>query len=179
MKARYHALAGALAASALVPVLGVNSTVFWTASVLIDGDHYVDYIYRNGLKDFSIKGMFRFYESLSDVLTKEGKKPCFLTISLLHTIEALVFFYIAGELTDWLWLQSVFWGMLFHLSTDLVHRFVRRGRIFGRALSIVEYVVRWHNMKRHGCQPQAIYRKALAQLTDSIGGSTPQKDTTL
>jgi len=174
MKGRHHTFIGAVAASALIPALGVYSAVFWTASVFIDGDHYVDYIYRNGFKDFSIKGMFRFNESLGDVLNKEGKTRCFLTLSLLHTIEALGFFYIASELTDWLWLKSVFWGMLFHLSTDLVHRVVRERRIFGRALSIVEYVIRWNIMKRHGCRPQEIYRRVLAQLTDSIERSTPK-----
>ncbi len=167
MRARDHALIGALSASALIPVLGVNSVVFWTASVLIDGDHYVDYVYRNGFKDFSIKGMFRFNRSLSAVLSEENKKGGFLTISLLHTIEALGFLYIASELTGWLWLQSVFWGMLFHISTDLVHKLVRGGRIFGRALSIMEYVIRSNSMKRRGIQPQEVYRRAAAQLTDS------------
>jgi len=168
MRARDHALIGTVAASALIPILGVYSATFWTASVFIDGDHYVDYIYRNGFKDFSIKGMFRFYASLSDVLKKEVKTPWFLTLSLLHTIEALGFFYIASELTNWLWLKSVFWGMLFHVSTDLIHRFVIGERLFGRALSIVEYVIRWNNMKRHGFRPQRIYRRALVQLTTSI-----------
>ncbi len=167
MRARDHALIGALTATALIPVLGENSVVFWTASVLIDGDHYVEYVYRNGFKDFSAKGMFRFNKSLSAVLSKENIKGGFLTICLLHTVEALGFLYIASELTGWPWLQSVFWGMLFHISTDLVHKLVRGGRIFGRALSIMEYVIRSNSMKRRGIRPQEVYRKAIAQMADS------------
>ena len=172
MKARYHALTGAVAASALIPVLGVNSVVFWAGSVLIDGDHYVDYVYRNGFRDFSIKRMFRFNE----LLFKEVKMRRFLNLNLLHTIEVLILLYIAGEITSWLWLQAIFWGMLFHVATDLVYMYVK-GSLFRRALSIVEYAVRWNNIKRHGCRPEEIYSSALAQLAGTTKSSQEKAGT--
>ena len=104
--------------------------------MLIDGDQYVDYVFRNGFSDFKIKGMFRFYESLNDVLEKEGKTHCFPIINLLHTVEALGFIYVLAELTNLLWVQAVFWGKLFHLLTDLCPPLVDRGgKAFGRYLS--------------------------------------------
>ncbi len=163
MKARYHAMTGAVAASALIPVLGVNSAVFWVASILIDGDHYIDYVYRCRFRDFSIKRMFRFHE----LLFKEVKARHFLSLNLLHTVEVLIFLYIAGEITSWLWLQAIFWGMLFHVATDLVYMYVK-GSLFRRALSIVEYAVRWDNIKRHGCRPEEIYSSVLAQLAVTV-----------
>ena len=65
MKPRYHAVVGGTVALALTPVLGLNSAIFWASSVLIDGDHYMDYVYRNGFKDYSMKRMSEFYCLLS------------------------------------------------------------------------------------------------------------------
>ena len=64
MQARQHTIIGAVAATALIPFLGINSAIFWAAAVLIDGDHYTEYVYRNGFRDFSIKRMFWYYELL-------------------------------------------------------------------------------------------------------------------
>jgi hypothetical protein len=173
MRGRDHALIGALAASALVPVLGINSAVFWAASVFIDGDHYVDYVYRNGFKDFSIGGMFQFHNSLSTIPLKDHKKRGFVTLSMLHTVEALSIVFIAAELTGWLWLQSIFWGMIFHVFTDLTRWAVVGVSIFTRALSLVEYMIRVNNMKRRGTDPREIYQVALAQITD--GSELPKR----
>jgi len=171
MKARHHVLAGSIAASAMVPVLGVNSIFFLVASIFIDGDHYIDYTFRNNFKDFSIKSMFRFYDLLFETLEKEGKSQCFLTLCIMHTIEGLGIFYILSEFTGWLWLKAVFWGISFHLISDMTYTLLNKRRIFGRALSIIEYVIRWNIKKRHGCQPQQIYNKVLALLYNESNNS--------
>ncbi|MFC2016649.1 hypothetical protein ACFLUF_02930 [Chloroflexota bacterium] len=159
MKSQYHVLSGGIAGLLLIPVLGVNSAIFWASSVLIDGDHYLDYLYRNGFKDFSVKRMFTFYELLS---RKRARKD-FVGLNVLHTVEFLLLVYIASALTSWIWLKAVFWGMLFHMVFDLGYLYWQ-GRLFRRAFSIIEYVVRWNRMKRQGLRPQITYQSTLKSM---------------
>lgn len=159
MKAQYHVLLGAAAASALIPVLGVNSTFFLVSSVLIDSDHYIDYVYRNGFRDFSVKNMFIFH----DLLNKNAQKSALLGLNLMHTIEFLLLVYIAVALTGWTWLMALLWGMLFHMLVDVIYLW-RRGILFRRAYSIIEYLIRWNIMKQHGLHPQLPYLFALETM---------------
>ena len=159
MKSRYHALSGGIAASLLIPVLGVNSAVFWATSVLIDGDHYLDYLYRNGFKDFSVKRMFTFHDLLCD----EGEKKNFLGLNVMHTVEFLLLVYSVGAVTGWMWLKAALWGLLFHMIFDLVYLY-RQGRLFRRAISIIEYGIRWKRMKRQGLRPELIYQSTLQAM---------------
>ncbi|MFC1954522.1 hypothetical protein ACFLVZ_01705 [Chloroflexota bacterium] len=160
MKARQHALIGGVAASALIPVLGINSLIFLTASVLIDGDHYTEYIYRNRFTDFNIKKMFRF----TAMLDTESINYCYLPFSFLHTIEALILLFIGGQVTNIPWIQAIFWGMLFHIICDLAHIRYHGGNLFRRSLSIFEYIIKWNIIKRRGNQPEKIYGIVLAKL---------------
>ena len=159
MKAEYHILSGGIAASLLIPVLGVNSAVFWASSVLIDGDHYLDYLYRNGFKDFSIRRMFTFHK----LLFEEEENQNFLGLSVMHTVEFLLGVYAVSALTGWVWLKAALWGMLFHMAIDLVYLY-RQGRLFERALSIIEYVIRWKRMRRRGLHPEQPYQSALQAM---------------
>ena len=165
MKVQYHVLSGGIVASLLIPVLGPNSAIFWASSVLVDGDHYLDYLYRNGFGDFSVKRMFTFHE----LLFKRGQEHDFLGLNIMHTVEFLLLLYVASALTDWIWLKAVLWGMLFHLVTDLIYLYYR-GRLFRRALSIIEYVIRWQWMKRHGLHPELPYQSTLEAM--SLGSRT-------
>src|SRR3989304_6935218 len=102
MKARYHLLTGGVAAAVVVPVFGVASAAFWASSVLVDVDHYLDYLCRNGFRDFSIKRMFGFHAYLFRI----GNDPTFLGLNILHTAE---FFLVASLVTvavDWIWLTA-------------------------------------------------------------------------
>ena len=90
MKVEYHVVAGGVASAALIPVLGVNSAAFLTASVLIDVDHYLDYVYRNNFTDFSIKRMFAFH----DFLEEKASEIPFVVLSVMHTVE---FFYLCTQ----------------------------------------------------------------------------------
>jgi len=160
MKPQYHALSGGIPAFLLIPVLGVNSAIFWAFSVLIDGDHYLDYLYRNGFKDFSIKRMFTFHE----MLFTKGREQNFLGLNIMHTVEFLLLLYTASVLTGWMWLKAILWGALFHVVVDLVYLY-RQGRLFRRALSIVEYVIRWKYMKRQGLRPELPYHSTLEAMS--------------
>ena len=71
-------------------------------------------------------------------------------------------------MTGWPWLMAAFWGMLFHMVTDMIYLYAQ-GRLFRRALSIVEYAVRIRLMKRHGLQPEEIYSSVLAQMAGTGG----------
>ncbi len=166
MKARYHVISGGIAASFLVPALGVNSVFFLAASILMDGDHYLDYLYRNGFKDFSVKRMFTFHE----LLFKAEQGANFLALNIIHTAEFLLLVYVASALTGWIWLRAILWGMLFHMIFDLVYLY-RHGRLFKRAFSIIEYLIRQNRMKRQGMCPHSPYHSALKAMSMGHGSS--------
>ena len=161
MKPQHHALIGGAVALALVPALGVNSAVFWASSVLIDGDHYVDYVHRNGFKDYSIKRMFEFH----DLLSKRGNEPDFLSLNLLHTAEFVLLLSVATAITGWIWLIAMLGGILLHMLLDLSYMY-RRGWLFRRAFSIIDYFIRWRRMKRKGLRPELHYQIVLSSMFD-------------
>ncbi len=165
MKVRYHALSGGIAAAALVPVLGPYSAVFLAASVLVDGDHYLDYLYRNGFQDFSVRNTFTFH----DRLFERGKGKNFLGLNVGHTVEWLLLVYGASAVTGWLWVRAALWGMLFHLIVDLIY-LLQQKRLKRRALSIIEYVIRWRQMKRRGLHPELPYAATLREMGGFAGG---------
>jgi hypothetical protein len=74
MRAGGHILAGGVGSILLYPFPSLPGLVFWLSSVLIDIDHYLDFIYRNGFTDFRIKGMFLYH----DVLKGFWGRPEFL-----------------------------------------------------------------------------------------------------
>jgi len=129
------------------------------ASLLIDADHYLDYLYRNGLRDFSLKRAVRFHEAIEPI----AKGRPFLGLNVFHTAEAMAAVCLLGALTGHLFFLGVLGGMLFHMALDVVHLY-RTGLLFKRAYSIVEYLVRWNLMERRGLKPEAPYRLALAAI---------------
>lgn len=169
MQARYHALSGGIAALALVPVLGTNSAAFFCASVLIDSDHYLDYLYRNKFTDFSIKRMFAYNKTLSE----KTPEPHFLGLSIMHTAEFLLLVYAVAALTGFSLLWAVLWGLIFHMVFDLIY-LQRRGLISKRALSLIEYVIRWNRLSRRGLHPESPYSVALNDALPA-SRSLPQK----
>lgn len=161
MKPQHHAIIGGAVALALVPALGVNSAVFWASSVLIDGDHYIDYVYRNGFKDYSIKRMFDFHDLLSD----RGKERSFISLNLMHTAEFILLLGVAVAITGWTWLIAMLGGILLHMLLDLSYMY-RQGILFSRAFSIIEYFIRWRRMKRQGLRPELHYQVVLDSMFD-------------
>ncbi len=162
MRAEYHAALGGIAAGGLAPALGVNSLVFFAASFLIDFDHYLDYIYRNKLTDFSVRRMFRFYSALDKRATG---RPC-VQLSVFHTIEFLLLAYAVAALTGSPPVYAALWGMLFHMVLDLADM-CRSHALFARAFSLIEYAVRWNRLKSRGMHPELPYDMA---LSDTLTG---------
>ena len=163
MKVEYHVVAGGVASAALIPVLGVNSAAFFAASVLIDADHYLDYVYRNNFTDFSIKRMFAFH----DFLYEKTRETPFVGLSIMHTVEFLLLVYAVAALTGLAAIEAILWGLLFHMVLDLIYLY-RQGRLFKRALSIVEYVIRWNRLERQGLQPESPYHLALRAVSAEL-----------
>lgn len=170
MRAEYHAALGGIAAGGLAPALGVNSLVFFAASVLIDFDHYLDYVYRNKLTDFSVRRMFRFYPALDKRAT--GRPG--VQLSVFHTVECLLLVYTVTALTGSSPVYAVLWGMLFHMVVDMAH-LCRNHALFARAYSLIEYAIRWDRLKSRGLHPELPYDLALRDTlrdlrdTDSKG----------
>ncbi|MFC1990596.1 hypothetical protein ACFLU9_00390 [Chloroflexota bacterium] len=160
MQARYHAISGGVAASLLIPVLGVNSIFFFASSILIDGDHYLDYVYRNGFKDFSVRRMFAFHEHLF----KKASVRNLLALNIMHTVEFLLLMHAASVITDWVWLKAALWGILFHMAFDLIYLYIK-GRFIHRSFSVVDYLVRWNRRKRQGLNPELPYQSALKAIS--------------
>ena len=159
MKARYHATSGGVASLLLIPLLDYYSILFWLASFLVDADHYLDYVFRNGFRDFSIRNMFIYNERLQEF----SRDNNFVGLSIMHTVEFILLVYVVFMLSGWLWLKAILWGLLFHMALDVTYLASQR-RLFERALSLIEYAARQRSMKKRGLKPELPYRKTLDSL---------------
>lgn len=160
MNLREHVVLGGIAAAVLSPKLGPqDAAVFWASSVLIDVDHYWDYLSRNGFRNWSFRKTFEFHRALFPRI----RDPEFLALNLFHTAEWFLLVSLAG-----VWLGSpavvaAFWGMVFHLGLD-VARLAWCRATFSRALSALEYWVRRRALVRQGLDPDRPYREALEAI---------------
>lgn len=160
MNLREHIVLGGGAALVLSPIVGAEGGLtFWASSVLIDVDHYWDYLHHNGFRDWSWRKTFTFHAELFKRLTD----PRFLGLNLFHTVE---WFLLVGSAAVW-WdssaLLAVLGGMTFHLGLDLLRLSFHRA-IFKRALSVVEYWIRRWRLLRTGLDPDEVYAEALAAI---------------
>ena len=159
MKARHHIVVGGIASAALVPALGINSAAFFASTVLIDFDHYVDYVCRNGFSNFSVRRMFTYV----DALDRSSKNRPFVGLSAMHTVEFLLLVYVVAVATGLAAIQAVLWGLLFHMMLDIIYLGSNR-MLFDRAFSVVEFAVRWRRLRRWGLRPDLPYRLALEEV---------------
>jgi hypothetical protein len=160
MNLREHVVLGGAAAAALSPILGTqDSVVFFAASVLIDVDHYWDYVQRNGFQDWGWRRTFAFHRALFPQI----RRPDFLAMNLFHTVEWFALVYVAGVWLHQSTLIAAFWGMVFHLSLDLV-RLAWCRALFSRALSVVEFVIRRRLLRARGVDPDLVYRETLEAI---------------
>jgi membrane protein implicated in regulation of membrane protease activity len=157
---REHAILGGGAAVALSPIIGPqDSLVFFGASVLIDVDHYWDYLYRNRFRDWSPRRMFAFHR----VLFSRVREPGFLALNLFHTLEWFAVVSFGAAWLGWSALGAVLAGMVFHLFLDVV-RLAQFRAAFARAFSVVEYVIRRRLLERRGLDPDKVYEQTLAEI---------------
>ena len=160
MNLREHVILGGATAAALSPVLGPQeSAVFWAASVLIDVDHYWDYLCRNRFRNWSFRKTFEFHRALFQRI----RDPEFLALNVFHTVEWFLLVSLAGVWLGSSVIVAAFLGMVFHLGLDLA-RLASCRATFARALSIVEYWVRRRALVARGLDPDRPYRDALAEI---------------
>lgn len=160
MRLTEHVLLGAGATAALVPVMGVEAAgVFWASSVLLDVDHYLEYVHRTRGRDWSPVRMFAFHAEVFRRL----HRPELLALSVFHTLEWFALVFVA-----WYWWDgpvglAVFLGMVFHLGCDLL-RLETLGAITKRAVSLVEYAIRRRRLVRQGFDPDGVQKEALIAI---------------
>lgn len=160
MRLTEHLVLGAGAAGALVPVLGVEGAgVFYASSVLLDVDHYLEYVQRTRFRDWSPARMFAFH---GEVFSRIDR-PDMLALSLFHTIEWFALAFVAWHWWDGVLGLAALLGMVFHLGCDLL-RLTTLGAVTKRALSLVEYWVRRRSLARRGFDPDGVQKEALAAL---------------
>ncbi len=161
MRPREHVIYGGAAAAALYPALGASSLLFWGASVLIDIDHYMDFVYHNDFTDMSFKGMFDYHA----VLMRWWKRPEFLNVEVFHTAEFMVPVVLLAWLSGSLALKAVALGFVFHIVLD-VTSLVMNGIPFARAHSFVEYYIRKRRLLRCGLDPARLCREAVEAIKE-------------
>ncbi len=143
----------------LSPILGLGAIPFWIGSVLIDTDHYLEFIYINKFTDFSIKRMYDYHNTLGSWFSR----PEFLNLSIFHTVEFLSLSYILAVWVDSPILKATLLGMLFHVLTDIVS-LTYQGVITKRAHSIIEFFIRKRHLIRHGLHPKIVCNDALQAI---------------
>ena len=124
MLPKWHILFGAIFSLILYFFLNIslfNSSIVFLASVLIDVDHYLLYIYRR--KNFSLKNAYLIHKK-----TSKNHKPM---LHLFHTIEFLILILIFSFFNSFFLFILI--GMLFHSFFDLVEL------IYEKCISCREY----------------------------------------
>lgn len=149
----------------LYPVLGLGSVAFWVGSVLIDADHYLEFIYHNKLTDFSIRRMLEYHYTLGKWIGQEE----FLNLSIFHTVEFLALFYLGAVWLDSPMLKAFLWGMVYHRFLDTIY-LARLGYASKRVHSIVEFFIRKELIKRNGLHPVTVCNRALDEVLQGNTG---------
>lgn len=159
MRPRSHVIYGGVGAAALYPVLGTGSMWFWGASVLIDIDHYMDFVYHNRFTDLSFKRALDYHA----VLNRYWKRPEFLNVEVLHTMEFIAPLFALSWWTGSAVLLSVTLGFAFHIGLDITS-LTLAGVPFIRAHSCTEYFIRKRLLARRGLNPADLYQEAIRNI---------------
>ncbi len=155
MTLRDHTILGGIASAALYPVMGFNALWFFGASVLIDIDHYLDFIYHNKLRDLSLKSMFLYHETL----TKWWASPEFMNMEVFHTAEFLSVVFVLALVLESGALRALFFGLIFHIALDVIF-LIRHHILNKRVHSIAGYFMKKKKMAREGLDPANLYTRA-------------------
>ncbi len=156
MTLRDHVILGAAASIGLYAFTGVEAIWFFCASVLIDIDHYLDFIYHSRLRNLSPKNMFSYHRTLQ----RWWKDPAFLNMEVFHTAEFLGILLFLTILLGSATLLAIFLGFIFHISLDMIF-LLYHGVFSKRTNSITSYFIRKRQMAEMGYDPAVLYRKAV------------------
>lgn len=156
MTLRDHTILGGAVSLVLYPFIGLEALWFLGGTVLIDIDHYLDFIYHNKLRDLSPKKMFSYHK----VLQRWWKSPDFLNMEVFHTVEFLSIILAIAIIMRSGALTVLFFGLIFHIILDLIF-LIRHGILNKRVHSIVGYFLKKRSMARLGLSPARLYREAV------------------
>jgi len=164
MRLRKHLIIGGAATVFLYFHWGLwRALLFWGATVLIDADHYWDYLWRNKFTDWSGWRMFRYY----NLLEERGDEKNFYAFSLLHTAEIFLLVFLLAKFWDYNFFMTVLWGMVFHLFLDIIYLAYNK-KLFLRAYSIIEYWIRRPRLVRQGVDSDAFCREMFEKSTPPL-----------
>ena len=156
---RDHVLIGGIAAIIASPALGAwGSFWFWTATVLVDIDHYLHFLLATRFKAVGVKAMFRFHHELFE----RRNMPDFMILEVFHTLEFIALFGILAFNYFGL-LRPVFWGIVFHMIVDFVH-LSRYGILHKRPHSFIEYGWRRRRVLELGRDPDYPVKEAVRAM---------------
>lgn len=141
-----------------MPLLGTQGgLIFWISTMVVDIDHYVEFIFLTRFRKLGFKPMFRFFEEL---FQRRDRKE-FLVLEIFHTFEFLGLL----ALLAWGWggpVLYVFYGVLFHMVVDFFH-LLRYGALGKRSPSLIEYHLRKRKFFSEGKNPHRVIEEALQE----------------
>ena len=158
MQPKHHLLIGTAATAVLLPAIGpVGGASFLVASVLlIDLDHYLDFLIHNRFRSFSVRKMLLYHKHLFLRI----KRPDFLGFDVFHTVEFLACMTGFSFWFDAPLLKAITAGMTLHFLSDLIYlKWI--GAFSARAHSVVEYLIRKRSMTRRGIVLEQPYQEVL------------------
>jgi len=131
MMPKTHILSGIVASSVLYSVFDVSfiaALFFLKASVLIDVDHYLFYVWRK--KDFHLGRAFDWFiekKKVFEKLVRLERKKVMNAWFFLHGLESVLIFGLLGFFI-WDVFYFVALGFLFHLVLDWIDLVKKIGR---------------------------------------------------
>ncbi len=168
MKPRDHVILGSAASVALWFLWDIEAKeliiCFWLSSILIDIDHYLDYIYNNRFKDFSFKRMFAYHS----LLYERRFDPAFLNLSVFHTVESMAALGALAFLTGSTALIYIWFGFLFHIACDTI-KLIYDGKPSIRSNTILGYFLKIKKLKSQGLDTKGIYTRAVNEVSENRG----------
>lgn len=170
MTLRDHIILGGAASAVLYAFTGPEALCFFAASVLIDIDHYLDFVYHSRLRDLSVRRMFDYHSTLQ----RWWRDPGFLNMEIFHTAEFLLIFLSLAALLQSGVMALVFFGFVFHILLDMIF-LVSHGIFDKRTNSFAAYFIRKRQMARRGHDPAELYKRAVEAVSSCRVSKIPPK----
>jgi len=144
MLPKYHILFGVLFTLSIYAIFPQTSLLYlaiiFLSSVLIDGDHYLYYIFEK--KDFNLLKALKWYREKSKSfcsLSKNERKKVYSGLYLFHGIEWIIILAILGKFF-FPHLTYVSLGFLVHFAVDLPFEIYYKGTAHKSSLIYMFYL---------------------------------------
>ena len=152
---RDHVGLGVLASLSMYPFFGVwGCVLFVAATVLIDLDHYVHFLFLTRFRYWSFTAMFLFFEEIHH----RRYRPELLVVEYLHNVEVFSLIVLAAFFWGGAFVP-IFWGTLFHEFVDMV-RLIHQKIPTRRCHSLIEYAWRIRKLRARGLDPEVLFEEA-------------------